>query len=111
MLVLPVLIFPLVLVLALQKLYQIPQQLWRAELHFCAQRRGLWVMVCGVAYLALLGCTLRLGLALVQAGWASDEPLSAFLAVLGWVAAYPCIYVGAAWAFYHGLKPRPEVVD
>ena len=67
-------------------------------------------MVCGVAYLALLGCTLRLGFVLVQVGWASDEPLSAFLAVLGWVAAYPCVYVGAAWAFYHGLKPRPEVV-
>ena len=107
MLILPALVFPLVLALALQRLYRIPTQLWRAEVHVSPQRHGLWVMVCCVGYLALLGCTCKLGFVLVQAGWASTEPLSAYGAVLGWVAAYPCVYVGAAWAFFHGLKPGP----
>lgn len=110
MFVLPALIFPLVLSLALQRLYRIPTQLWRAEVHISPQRRGLWVIVCGAAYLALLSCTLKLGFVLAQAGWASSEPLSAYGAVLGWVAAYPCVYVGAAWAFFHGLKPGPVPV-
>ena len=107
MLILPALVFPLVLALALQRLYRIPTQLWRAEVHVCPQRHGLWVMVCSAAYLALAGCTLKLGLVLAQAVWGFDEPLLAYVSVLGWAAAYPCVYVGAAWAFFHGLKPGP----
>ena len=68
MLILPALVFPLVLALALQRLYRIPTQLWRAEVHVCPQRHGLWVMVCSAAYLALAGCTV---LSCFKSSWKS----------------------------------------
>lgn len=107
MFLLPALFLPLVFGLAIHRLYEIPQKLWRGELQLPGRQRALLYVVTMAAYLALLGYTIALGIALAQALLVAEDLLSAYLALLRYVAGYPLVYFVAAWVFYYGLRPNP----
>lgn len=107
MFILPALVLPLVLGLAIVRLYRIPRQLWSGALVLPGRRRIVLHAATITAYAVLLVYTLALGVALMQALLFAEGRLSAYLALLAYVAAYPLVYMGAAWVFYHGLKPPP----
>jgi hypothetical protein len=54
--------------------------------------------------LVLKTYTVALGVALGQALLVSSNRLHEYLALLGYTAAYPLVYIGVAWVFYYGLK-------
>lgn len=101
MFVLPALIFPFVLVLALYRLVQIPAKLWAGSLRFSDRHRLRAATV--AAYLVLLCYTAALAAALVRAFWLAANQMFAYLSLLMYVAAYPVVYFVAAWVFYYGL--------
>ena len=49
---------------------------------------------------------MALGLALVHALVAAQDRAAAYLALLGYVVAYPVVYFLAAWVFFYGLRPK-----
>lgn len=105
MFVLPALILPLVLGLALFRLVQIPRRLWLGELRLPGRSHLLLHIATITAYLVLLVCTIALGAALAQALLLAEDRFSAYWTLLIYMAAYPLVYMGAAWIFYYGLKP------
>jgi hypothetical protein len=105
MFVLPALILPLVFGLAIYRLYQIPRRLWLGELRLPGKQRVYLSTVTVTAYLALLSYTIALGAALVQVFFVTENRMPAYLSLVVYMAAYPLVYVGAAWVFYYGLKP------
>lgn len=105
MFILPALVIPLVLGLALVRLYRIPRQLRSGALVLPGRRRIVLHMATIAAYAVLLVYTVALGVALTQALFFAEGRLSAYLGLLAYVAAYPLVYMGAAWVFYHGLQP------
>jgi hypothetical protein len=106
MFVLPALILPLVFGLAIYRLYQIPRRLWLGELRLPGKQRAYLSTATVAAYLALLSYTIGLGAALVQALFVTENRMPAYLSLVVYMAAYPLVYVGAAWVFYYGLKSR-----
>ena len=48
-----------------------------------------------------------LGAALVHALVAAENKLSAYWVLVVYVAAYPVVYMGAAWVFYYGFRSPP----
>lgn len=105
MFILPALVIPLVFVLAIRRLYEIPQKLWRNQLRLPGRQRPLLHAATVTAYAALLGCTVALGAALAHVLLAAQDRLPAYVALLGYMAAYPLVYFFAAWVFYYGLRP------
>jgi len=105
MFVLPALVLPLVFGLAIYRLYQVPRRLASGELRPPAARRVLWSVAGAFAYAALLAYTLFLGASLARLVLISGSRLSAYFSLLGYVAVYPIVYVGAAWVFYYALIP------
>jgi hypothetical protein len=103
--VLPTLLIPLVLGLALHRLYQIPRGLWRGELRLPGRQRALLHVATITAYGVLLCCTVALVGALVHVFLVADDRLSAYWKLALYMAAYPLVYMGVAWIFYYGLKP------
>lgn len=106
MFILPILLLPLVFGLAIHRLVDVPRQIARGTLQLPGrQHLALHAATVG-AYAVLLGCTLALGAALAHALWAAQERAPAYLALLGYVAAYPVVYFLAAWVFFYGLRPK-----
>ena len=110
MFLLPAFLVLLVFGLAFVRLGQIPRRLWSGELRLAGARCSALRVATMVAYLVLLGCTVALGVALLQALLWSGGDSAAYLSLLGYFAAYPLVYVAAAWVFFYGLKPvdRPS---
>lgn len=106
MFVLPALILPPVFGLAIYRMYQIPRRLWSGELVLPGKQHAALSAATIAAYLALLGYTIWLGTALVQAFFVTENRMAAYLSLAFYITVYPLVYVGAAWVFYHGLKPR-----
>jgi hypothetical protein len=106
MFVLPALILPLVFGLAIYRLYQIPHRLWLGELRLPGKKRVYLSTVTITAYLALLSYTIGLGAAVIQTICFTENRMPAYLSLVVYMAVYPLIYIGAAWVFYYGLKPR-----
>lgn len=109
MFALPALILPLVFGLAIHRLYQIPRRLASGELRPPARHRLPWSIAGVVAYLALLAYTAFLGASLVRMLFIGGGRWPAYFSLLGYVVAYPAVYIAAAWVFYHAVVPaRPE---
>ena len=108
MFVLPALIIPLVFGLAISRLHQVPRRLWLGELQLPGKQQALLHVATVAAYFVLLSYTIALSSALAQAFFLADDRLSAYLALLVYVAAYPVVYIGVAWVFYYGLKPNSQ---
>lgn len=105
MFILPLIILPFILAMAVRRLCQIPAGLWSGRLQVRAHRHALLSAAVAAAYLVLLGYTLALGAALLHAGLLAADRLPAYLSLAGYVLAYPLVYMAAAWVFYHGLQP------
>ena len=104
MFLLPMLLLPLVLGLAVYRLYQIPRKLWSGALRLPGRHRPFLGAATVGAYLVLLCCTVALSTALIRALLLAENRLSAYLSLLLYIAAYPLVYFGAAWVFYYGLQ-------
>lgn len=105
MIVLPALLVPLVFCMALYRLYQIPRRLLRGELHLPGRRRLLLHVATVAAYGVLLCSTVALVAVLAHTFWVAGHGLSAYWELAAYLAAYPFVYMGAAWVFYYGFKP------
>ncbi|MFT3813616.1 MAG: hypothetical protein QM740_09580 [Acidovorax sp.] len=99
------LIIPLIFGMAINRLYQIPRRLRRGELRLPGRQRAALHVATIAAYLVLLGYTVALAAALVHALLVADNHLSAYWELALYMAAYPLVYMGAAWVFYYGFKP------
>ena len=106
MFILPILLVPLVFGLAIHRLVDIPRQLSRGTQRLPGRRHVVLHAATIVAYTVLLGYTVALGLALVHALVAAQDRATAYLALLGYVVAYPVVYLLAAWVFFYGLRPK-----
>ena len=104
MFLLPILIFPVVLALALRRLVGIAWQLAHGRLRLTNRRRALWVPAAVLAYAGLLGYSLALLVALGHACFMATDKLPAYLALAGYVLAYPLVYFAAAWVFYYAFQ-------
>ncbi|MBH2010693.1 MAG: hypothetical protein I8H71_13400 [Xanthomonadaceae bacterium] len=107
MFVIPALLIPLVFGLAVFRLYQIPRRLWLGQLRFPGRQRVVLQMATIAAYVGLLSYTIVLASLLTQALWFAQNRLSAFVELVVYMAAYPLVYLAAAWIFYYGFKPQP----
>lgn len=109
MFLLPALLVLLVFGLAIFRLVQIPRRLWSGELRLAGARWSALRAATVVAYGVLLACTVALGAALLRTLLWSGEDGAAYLSLLGYFAAYPLVYVAAAWIFFYGLRPGKRV--
>lgn len=109
MFVLPALVLPFILAMALARLWSIPRQLRSGALRLRAQP-AWWRPLTALAYGVLLACTVGLCLALARVAWQAGGQWQAWLPLVGYVAAYPLVYLATAWVFFHGLRPGAEPV-
>lgn len=105
MFLLPAFLVLLVFGLAVYRLVQIPRKLWSGDLRLAGTRFSALRVATVVAYLLLLVCTIALGTALLRTLLWNGGDVAAYLSLLGYLAAYPLVYVAAAWVFFYGLKP------
>jgi len=105
MVLLPAFLVLLVFGLAIFRLVQIPRRLWSGDLRLAGARWSALRAATLVAYGVLLACTVALGAALVRTLLWSGGDGGAYLSLLGYFAAYPLVYLAAAWVFFYGLKP------
>lgn len=106
MFLLPAFLTLLVFGLAVYRLVQIPRKLWLGEVQLAGTRFSA-LRVATVAAYVLLTCTVALGAMLLRTLLWSGA--AAYLSMLGYFAAYPLVYVAAAWVFFYGPKPRKRV--
>lgn len=104
MFLLPAFLVLLVFGLAIFRLVQIPRRLWSGDLRLAGARFSALRVATVAAYVLLLTCTVALGAMLLRTLLWSGA--AAYLSMLGYFAAYPLVYVAAAWVFFYGLKPR-----
>ncbi|NDY93817.1 hypothetical protein [Ideonella livida] len=104
MMLLPALLLPLVLCLAVYRLVQWPRRLCSGALRLTPHQPALWGSLAVAAYGLLGACTVWVIWAVAQVAVAPDaDRLSAWLQVAGLVAAYPLVYLLTAWVFFHAL--------
>ena len=106
MFLLPLLFLPFVLIMAINRLIQIPIGLRRGELHVPAPRRRMLVLAGAAAYLLLLGYTVGFFVVIAEGVLLTSDAVTALLHAAGYAAAYPLVYMVAAWVFYHAFKTR-----
>jgi hypothetical protein len=90
--------------MALHRLYQIPRGLYSGQLRLSVHRRLRWGVAAAAAYGVLLLYTAALCIAAGKLLWAHGGTLSAFLSIVGYVAAYPMVYAAAAWVFFYAFQ-------
>lgn len=105
MFLLPAFLVLLVFGLAIFRLVQIPRKLWSGDLRLAGARFSALRVATVAAYGLLLACTVTLGTVLLRTLLWSGGDFAAYLALLGYFAAYPLVYLAAAWIFFYGLKP------
>ena len=105
MALLPIALVLLVFGLAVYRLVQIPRKLWSGDLQLAGARFSALRVATVAAYVLLLASTVALGAALLRTLLWSSGNGAAYLSLLGCFAAYPLVYLAAAWVFFYGLKP------
>ncbi len=104
MFVLPLILVPIVFLMALARLYQIPAQLRSGRLQLVDCGRAGLRMATLLAYAGLLAGSGALLAALVYASFFAADLWSVYLHLAPYLALYPLLYLAAAWVFYYGLK-------
>ena len=102
MLFLPLILVPIVLLMALNRLWQTPVRLRSGALRLSAG--GGLRLATVLAYAALLAGTVAVLAALVRASFFTADRLAAFLHLAPYLMLYPLLYLAVAWVFYYGLK-------
>jgi hypothetical protein len=100
---LPLILVPIVFLMALARLYQIPVQLRSGRLLLVERGRPVLRLATLLAYAGLLAGSGALLAALVYASFFAADRWSAYLHLAPYLALYPFLYL-AAWVFYYGLK-------
>lgn len=106
MFVLPAIILPLVFAAAIYRLFQIPRRILLGELRLPGTKRICLTVATVASYFVLLSYTVALGIAVIRVALVVENQMPACLSLLAYMAAYPFVYVGTAWVFYYGLKPK-----
>lgn len=104
MFLLPLIFLPFIFFMAINRLIRIPVALHRGELHVPALRRRMLVLAGLGAYLLLFAYTMGLFVALGKVILFAPNVVTAWLPLAGYVAAYPLVYLAAAWVFYYAFK-------
>lgn len=99
---LPLILVPIVLLMALNRLWQTPVRLRSGALRL-SEGGGLRLATV-LAYAALLAGTVAVLAALVHASFFTADRLAAFLHLAPYLMLYPLLYLAVAWVFYYGLK-------
>ena len=99
---LPLILVPIVLLMALNRLWQTPVRLRSGALRL-SEGGGLRLATV-LAYAALLAGTVAVLAALVHASFFTADRLAAFLHLAPYLMLYPLLYLAVAWLFYYGLK-------
>ncbi|RGE40449.1 hypothetical protein DZC30_20190 [Comamonas testosteroni] len=99
---LPLILVPIVLLMALNRLWQTPVRLRSGALRL-SEGGGLRLATV-LAYVALLAGTVAVLAALVHASFFTADRLAAFLHLAPYLMLYPLLYLVVAWVFYYGLK-------
>lgn len=106
MFLLPLIFLPFVFVMAINRLVRIPVGLRRGELHVPARGRRRLAVAGAGAYLLLLGYTVGLVVVIAEGVLLTSDAVTALLHAAGYVAAYPLVYMVAAWVFYYAFRTR-----
>ena len=106
MFLLPLIFLPFVFIMAINRLIRIPVGLRRAELHVPALQRHMLVFAGAGAYLLLLVYTIGLFVVITKGVFFTSDAVAALLHAAGYVAAYPLVYMVAAWVFYYTFRTR-----
>ncbi|MGE8442261.1 MAG: hypothetical protein ACN6OS_11770 [Comamonas testosteroni] len=101
---LPLILVPIVFLMALVRLYQIPVQLRSGRLRLVERGRPVLRLATVLAYAGLLVGSAALLAALVYASLFSAQRWASYLHLAPYLALYPFLYLAAAWVFYYGLK-------
>lgn len=104
MFLLPLIFLPFVFIMAINRLVRIPVGLHRGELHVPSLRRRRLVVAGAVAYLLLLSYTVGLFFLIAKGVLFTSDAVTALLHAAGYVAAYPLVYIIAAWVFYYAFR-------
>lgn len=104
MFLLPLILLPFIFMMAVNRSIRIPLALRRGELHVLVRRRRSLAVAAAAGYLLLLIYTAVLSVAILQAALLEPDAAVAWLALAGYIAAYPLVYMAVAWVFYHALK-------
>ena len=107
MFLLPLIFLPFIFFMAINRLIRIPVALRRGELHVPVRCHRMLVVAGTGAYLLLLAYTASLFVAICKVILFASDVLAAWLPLVGYVAAYPLVYLAAAWVFYYALKKLP----
>lgn len=99
---LPLILVPIVLLMALNRLWQTPVRLRSGTLRL-SEGGGLRLATV-LGYAALLAGTVAVLAALVHASFFTADRLAAFLHLAPYLMLYPLLYLAVAWVFYYGLK-------
>lgn len=105
MVLLPAFLVLRVFGMAIYRLVQIPHKLWTGDLRLAGARFSALRVATVAAYGLLLACTVALGTVLLRTLLWNGGNVAAYLSLLGYLAAYPLVYLAAAWVFFYGLKP------
>ena len=106
MFLLPLIFLPFVFIMAINRLIRIPVGLHRGELHVPALQRGMLMFAGAGAYLLLLGYTIGLFVVITKGVLFTSDVVTALLHAAGYAAAYPLVYMVAAWVFYYTFRTR-----
>ena len=101
---LPLILVPIVFLMALARLYQIPVQLRSGRLQLVGCGRPGLRLATLLAYAGLLTGSGALLAAMVYASFFAADRWLACLHLAPYLALYPLLYLAAAWVFYYGLK-------
>jgi hypothetical protein len=101
----PLILLPFLIGLAIYRLYQLPRRLRSGQLRFSPRHRPFLPLFTTAAYLTLLAYTSGLLVAIARTVLNANFSIPGLAPELYAVAAYPFVYLGAEWVFYHGLKP------
>lgn len=101
---LPLILVPIVFLMAVARLYQIPVQLRSGRLQLVERGRPGLRLATLLAYAGLLTGSGALLAALVYASFFASQRWTAYLHLAPYLALYPLLYLAAAWIFYYGLK-------
>lgn len=100
----PLILLPFLIGLAIYRLYQLPRRLRSGQLQFNPLHRPYLPLLTIATYLTLLAYTIGLVVALARTALNASFSAAGLAPALYAILAYPLVYVGAEWVFYHGVK-------
>lgn len=109
-LLLPLIALPFLIAAAAYRLYTLPRRYLAGTLRLAHHGSSPISLLAGLAYLALLACTVGIILLVARNFIHAPYELSGWLALAPAIVGYPIGFVAAEWVFYHGFQ-RPSRLE